>query len=154
MACAGHQFGPVSAGRESAADDLGLALDAAAVTVDGDDRQDDTVLGKVAAVADHHLFHHVVHRSRIDADAAHGHLARLARAMRIDLQYFAGFHDEGLLQARVAQVLGQTAVLGKLPKLAMNGHEVARAHQIQHQLQLLNAGVPGDVQRRIHRCRT
>ena len=78
------------------------------------------------------------------------HLAGLARAVVIDLQDVAGVHHEGLFQAGEAQVLGQARVLGKLAELAVDRHEVPRPHQIQHQLHLLDAGVAGDVQRRIH----
>ena len=47
-------------------------------------------------------------------------------------------------------MLGQAGVLGKLPELAMNRHEIARSHQIQHQFHLFHAGVSGDMHRRIH----
>ena len=78
------------------------------------------------------------------------HLARLARAVMVELQHVARVHDEGLFQAREAQVLGQPRMLGKLPELAVDRHEVPRPHQVQHQLHLLHAAVSGDVQRRIH----
>ena len=47
-------------------------------------------------------------------------------------------------------MLRQCGVPGQLPVLAVNRHEVARTHQVQNQLQLFRAGVPGDVHRRIH----
>ena len=42
------------------------------------------------------------------------------------------------------------AWLGELAELAVDGHEVARAHQVEDQLLLLRAGMAGDVQRRVH----
>src|ERR1017187_3065713 len=59
-------------------------------------------------------------------------------------------HDEGLFQTGEAQVLGQLGVLGKLPELPVNGHEVARPHQVQYQLHLFHATVSGDMEGRIH----
>ena len=53
-------------------------------------------------------------------------------------------------QTRKAQMLGQPGVLGKLPELAVDRHEVAGPDQVQDQLHLLDAAVTGDVQRRIH----
>ena len=46
--------------------------------------------------------------------------------------------------------VGQPGVLRKLPVLAVNRHEIARPHQIQHQPQLFHRPVSGNVQRRIH----
>ena len=50
----------------------------------------------------------------------------------------------------MAQMLRQLRVLGHLPVLAVDRNEKARAHQIQHQPQLLRAAVTGNVDRRIH----
>ena len=52
----------------------------------------------------------------------------------------------------MAQVLGELGVLRHLPVFAVDRHEIARAHQIQHQPQLLRAAVAGDVDRRVHRA--
>jgi len=52
------------------------------------------------------------------------------RAVVVDLQHVAGFHDEGLLHARRAQMLGQARVLGELAEFAVDGHEVAWPHQV------------------------
>ena len=49
-----------------------------------------------------------------------------------------------------AQMLGQPRMLGQLPVFAVDRHEVARPHQVQHQLQFFHAAVSGNVQRRIH----
>jgi hypothetical protein len=62
----------------------------------------------------------------------------------------AGFHDEGIFQARGAQMLGQACVLGELPELAVDRHEVPRPHQVQDQLHFFHAGVPGNMHRRVH----
>src|SRR5207244_853533 len=129
--------------------DFGQAFEAAGVSVDGDDRHHDAVFGEVAAVANDHVLHHVVHRSGIDADPAHGDPPGFARAMVVDLQNVAGFHDEALFHPGEAQVLGQPGVFGKLPELAVNRHEEARPHQVQHELHLFDAAVAGDVHRRV-----
>jgi hypothetical protein len=68
----------------------------------------------------------------------------------VDLEDVAGLHHEGFLQTRESQVFGQAGVLRELAELAVNGHEIARPHQVEHQLHFLHAGVPGDVQRRVH----
>ena len=77
-------------------------------------------------------------------------LPALRAPLVIDFEDVAGFHDEGLFEAGEAQVLGQAGVLGKLAVLAVDGHEEARAHQVQHQPQFFDAGVAGDVEGRIH----
>src|ERR1017187_770914 len=137
--------------RKAAADDLGRVFDAARMAVDGDNRQHDAVFGKVAPVANYHLLHDFVHRAGIDADPAHGDFAGFARALLVDFQNVSGLDDEAVLESREAQVLGQAGVLGKLAELAMDGYEKPRPHQVEDQLHLLGAGVPGDVQRRAHR---
>ena len=88
---------------------------------------------EVTPVANHHFLHHVVDRSGIDTHASHRHLAGFARAVVIDLQDVACLHDEGLFEPREAEVVGELGVLRKLAELAMNRHEIARAHQVQHQ---------------------
>ena len=145
-----HKLRAVSRQGEAAADDFRRAFHAAGLAVDGDDGQHDAIFGKVAPVANDHLLHHVVHRAGIDAHTAHGDAVAFARAVVVDFQNVARFHDESLFQAGEAQVLGQAGVLGELAKLAVDGHEVARAHQVQDQLLLLRAGMAGDVQRRVH----
>ena len=40
------------------------------------------------------------------------------------------------------QVLGQSRVLGELAVLAVDGHEKARPHQVQHQFHLLALPCP------------
>src|ERR1022692_627133 len=150
LAGALHEVRSVFGQRKAAADDFRQALHASGVPVDGDDGQHDAVFGKMPAVADHHLLHDVVHRAGIDAHASHGHLAGTARAVVVDLQHVAGFHDEGIFQARGAQMLGQACVLGELPELAVDRHEVPRPHQVQDQLHFFHAGVPGNVHRWIH----
>ena len=47
-------------------------------------------------------------------------------------------------------MLRQLRVLRELPVLSVHWHEVLRPHQVEDQLQFLFAGVPGDVQRRVH----
>src|SRR5215471_1796023 len=144
------KVGALARNCESAAHDFGQAFDAARVAVDGDDGEHDAVFGEMPAVADHHLLHHVIHAAGVDADAAGGHGAGFARALAVDLEDLAGIHHEALFESGVSQVLGEAGMLGELAELAVDGHEVARANQVQHQAHLLDAAVAGDVDRRIH----
>jgi len=54
----------------------------------------------------------------------HGDLFALSRALFVDLERDAGFEDEGVLQARVAKVLGEPLVFRELPVFAVNGDEI------------------------------
>ena len=52
----------------------------------------------MAAVADNHVFHDVIQRTGIDADAAYRDLLASARSQMIDLQSLAGFQYKGIFQ--------------------------------------------------------
>ena len=78
--------------------------------VDGDDGQHESVFGEVAAVADHELLHHFVQGAGIDAHAADLYVLGFTRSVVVDFQRIAGFQNERLFQARVAQMLRQLGV--------------------------------------------
>src|SRR5437660_12254232 len=114
---------------------------------DGDDRQDEAVFGKMTPVANYNVLHYFVDGAGIDAHAAYRDLRAAPRAVRVHLQRLAGFEYEGFFETRSAQMLRQRGVFGKLPVLAVNGEKIARAHQVQNQLQFLGAAVSGYVHR-------
>ncbi len=143
----------VVAGRDkAAADDLRQTLALPGVLVDGDDGEHETVFGEMTAVANDQVLDHLVERTAVDAHAADGDALSLAGAAGIQLQRLARFEHKSLLQTGVPQVLGQLGMLGQLPVLAMDRQEVLGADQVQDQLQLFRAGVPGDVDGRVHRA--
>ncbi len=55
--------------------------------------------------------------------------------------------DHGNILRWHAHFLGQHGVLFQMAQLAVDGDEVFGLHQVQQQLHLLLAGVPGDVHR-------
>src|SRR5258708_35404791 len=111
---------------------------------DGDDRQDEAVFGKMTPVTNYNVLHYFVDGAGIDAHAAYRDLRAAPRAVRVHLQRLAGFEHERFFEASSAQMLRQRGMFGKLPVLAVNGEKVARAHQVQNQLQLFVAALSGD----------
>src|SRR6266436_2143414 len=87
------QIGAVVGDGESARHHFGQRLAPAGVLVDGDDGQHDAVLGEMAAVADHYIFHNFVDGAGIDANAAYRHLPALSGAVLVDLESTSGFQN-------------------------------------------------------------
>ena len=90
-------------------------------------------------------------RACVDQPVAHRHLVRQhASPELVQLQNVAILEDERVLQIVAPDLHRQRLVLRQLPVFAVNRHEVARADQIEDQLQLLAAGVAGNMQARAH----
>ena len=136
---------------EPAAHDLGQRFALAGVLVDGDDRQHEAVFGQMPAVANDDVLHHFVDGAGIDAHAADRDLLAFARAVADRLPASRPFPARRFLRdPRSRRCWASAGVPGQLPVFAVNRNEVARAHQVQHQLQLFGAAVAGNVHRRIH----
>src|SRR4030095_4648375 len=80
----------------------------------------------------------------VDQDAAGGEPVEHARAALADLHRGAVLDQEDPLR-RNAYALGQARVAEEVAVLAVHRHEVPRPSEAQHQLEILLAGVPGDV---------
>jgi len=60
----------------------------------------------MTAVANYHIADHFIDQPGIDADAAYRDAAVFPGALGIYFEDVAGFHDEGFLQRRVAEMIG------------------------------------------------
>jgi hypothetical protein len=90
-----------------------------------------------------------------DVDAVdEDHAAALAlanpRSALVDLERQAVLQLEDPVAAE-ADRLGELAVQVDALVVAVGGHHVARAHEVEHELQLLGVAVPGRVDRRVAR---
>ena len=83
----------------------------------------------------------------VDEDSTGFFLARDPTALGIERDDVAVLRQEHALR-RDTEALGDAGVGNKLSPLPMNGNEVTRAHQVQHELELFRASVTRDV----HRC--
>src|SRR5882672_65103 len=131
---------------EPARDDIGHALERTRLLVDRDDRDDQPVLGQMAAVAQH-LVADLAGSGVVDQHAADRRLARDPRAGLVEMEHVAVLREEdgGLRIATGEDALGDARVLRELAEFAVHRDEESRPHEGQHQLELLLAPVAGDV---------
>src|SRR5436309_9136275 len=131
---------------EAARDHFGNAFERAGLLVDCHDRHHEAVFGQMAAVAKH-LVANFARASAVDEHAADRGLPTDARFIGVELQDVAvlGAQDLRLRLTAGEDALGDSGMLRELPELAMNRHEVPGADERQHQLQLLLAAMPRDV---------
>ena len=128
---------------EAAADDIRAGHQRAAVAVDGHDDDNQAVLAEVLAVAQDHVAH-VADAKAIHQHAARGHLAHDGQAVLAHLDDLTDLRDDDVFRPG-AQRLGQLRVLPQLRILAVDGQEILRLDQRVQELDLLLAGVAGDV---------
>src|SRR6185295_14209956 len=84
----------------------------------------------------------------VDQDAAGGKAVDPPRRARADLDTGAVLDEKDAIR-RDAHALGQPRVPQQVPVLAVHRHEVPRPGEAQHQLEILLAGVAGDVDERV-----
>src|ERR1043166_2852605 len=97
----------------------------------------------MSPVADHDLLD-VADAFAVDEDAADGDRIELARTLGRKLQHLAVFEQEAVL-LRDADRFGELDVTDQVAVFAVDRHEVARARQMEHRLQLFLRRVAGDV---------
>src|SRR2546428_450624 len=91
------------------------------------------------------FFFHLIERSDVDVNFPDFHPSGLLRATAVEFQNIAGFQDKNLvLDGR--QFLGEGGVQVQLAVITVNGNEVSRADEVQHELQFFDARVSRDVQ--------
>ncbi len=133
-------------GHEAARDDLRRAFTPAGLPVHDHDRHHQAVGGEMAAVAQH-LVVDLAGARAVDEHPAGRHGVEHAAALGVEAHAVAVLgeqHPAGGRQS-AGDHLGDAGVAGELPELAVHRHEVARPHQRQHQLELVDAAVPRDV---------
>src|SRR6266567_1031400 len=137
------QLVPLVERDEATRDNLRLRLELAGLLVDGEDGDDDAIFRYMAALFQDILFH-LVERSDVNVDFADLHPACLLRAPAVEFQNVAGFQDKNFARDG-SQFLGDGGVQMELAVISVNGYEVSRANEVQHELQLFNARVSRDV---------
>ena len=134
------QLGRLGERDESPRDDFRLRFELSGVLVDGEDGDDDAILGDMAALFQNFLFH-FVQRADVNINFPHFYSTGLSSALLVELQHVAAFQDEDFA-GDGRQFLGNRGVAVELAVVAVNRDEVPRADQVQHQLQFFNAPVP------------
>jgi len=142
LASASHELGAIVA-EHTPGDDFGEGFQAAGMLVDGDNGNDDAVLGEVTAVADDHLFD-FLERAGIHEDAARGDgiaaesgiLGEFDDVAIFKKQDFAGDDAEGMREGRMPE---------EMAVFAVDGDEIARLDELENELLFFLAGVPGDM---------
>src|SRR5229473_3261594 len=128
---------------QSSRHDFRVRFHLAGVLVDGDDRHDDAVFGKMFSIADHDVFD-FFERTGIHADASCGHRIAPVRAVFREFNLLAVF-DEQNFSGHHAQLMRESGVAEKMPKLAVHGNEIFRLHELQQKFLLFLARVTGNV---------
>ena len=124
---------------EAARNQVGSRDDFAGVLVDRHDDDEDSVLRQHAPVPEHDRAD-IAHTEAVDEDIAGGYLVPEMRHAIAHLDVVAVIGDDDAVR-RDADLLGDFRMQREMTKLAMDRHEELRPHQVQHQLQLLAAGV-------------
>ena len=140
-----HRFGFLG-DHETARDHLDFG-DLAPALVDRDHRQEDSRLREIAPILHHGLSHDVVAGTGIDQRVADRHLVgEHPNSVRIELQHAPVLKHERIFQIACPDLHRQPAMLLQLPVVAVNRDKVARADQVQQQLEFLPARVSRHVQ--------
>ncbi len=141
----------VVAARDAVHLHLHLAHHVLALGRDGGRHRGEALRAERVALVEH-VLRRVAHRQAVhEHDAALHGLAALHSPAR-QLQALAVLADEHVV-GRDAGRLGQLGVGAQVRGLAVHGHERLRLHDGQHELQLLGAGVAGDVHHARASCR-
>ena len=111
--------------------------------IHGQHHDEQAVLGQVLAVAQHHVAH-VADAQAVDEHLAAGHRARHVHRRAGQLDDLAVLRDMHVLVVH-AQRPGQVGVVVQVAILAVHRDKELRMHQRVDQLELLLAGVAGDV---------
>ena len=123
---------------------FGRALDLAGALVDGDDGEDDAALGEVLAVADDDVFDDVDGAAGVDADAADGDFAVLARRESLSSSRTSpSSSSDGVFDDAGAG--GEFGVALEVAVVAVDGDEELGPQQVDHQAQLFLRAVAADV---------
>ncbi len=141
----GHQVVGLVDERHAAEDDLGRSDRLPGLLGDGDHHDEDPVGGQHPAVAQGHVGR-VADVDAIDEDHSGALGLAEAGAAGVELErqaVLAAEHVIGIDPDRVGELSVQTDPL----MVAVYRHHVTRAHQVEHQLQLLDEAVPGSVDR-------
>src|SRR5437879_7218712 len=129
---------------DPAGDEVGPGDDLARLLGDRQHGEHEAVLGEVAAVAQH-LVLDVADALPVDEDAAGGYpLGPPGAARRVELEHVAVLEEMARLRGD-PDLHRQAVMADEMAVLAVHRHEVARADQVHHELQLFLRGVPGDV---------
>ena len=132
---------------KAAGNDLRISDRLAVFGRERDDGHHDAVLGQMTAVAQHGAAD-VTDAGAVDIHIARWDIARRAHTALGDLDHFAVFSHEHVLRLH-AHEFADLGMLAQHPILAVHGDKVTRLRQREHHLQLLLAGMTGDVQRRV-----
>jgi len=87
---------------------------------------------------------HVANTQAVDHDVALGHLTVDAPPIGAEFEHRAAFHDKDVLPWH-AHLLRHEGVVHQVAVLAMDRHKEAGPDKVEHQLVLLPAGVPRNV---------
>src|SRR5882672_10966439 len=128
---------------QTARHDFRVRFHLAGVLVDRDDRHDDAVFGKMFSIADYDVFD-FFKRTGIHAHAACGHWIAPERAVFCEFNLLAVF-DKQNFSGHHAQLMRESGVAEKMPKLAVNGNEIFRLHELQQEFLFFLARVTGNV---------
>ena len=112
--------------------------------IDRDNRNHNAVFGEMFAVADHDFFD-LLERARVYAHAARRHRFAPVRGVLGEFDGMAILEQHDLSRDR-PHLVRQRGMAKELPVFSVNRDEVARTHQVEHQLLLFLAGVPRNVQ--------
>ena len=135
-----------SSGRhEPAGDHLGVLAHPAGRFFQGQVDQDDAVAAERFALADHGGAD-IANPSAIHEDILARDALAQAHLPILELDHLAVL-DHGDILGRDAHLAGQGSVLVQLAQLAVDRDEIFRADQVDEQLDLLLAGMPGNVDR-------
>jgi hypothetical protein len=142
----GQQLDALLAGQKTSGDDIGRGLHSAGLLVDGNHRDHDPPGGEMLAVPEHDVTH-VSQTASVDEDPSRLLPPVDPPAMIIEGDDVAVLGEENPLAGN-SEVAGDPRVIDQLPPLSVDGNEIARTDQIQHQLELFHASMPGNVDRR------
>ena len=128
---------------KAAGDQLRAGGHLARLLAHADDHDDQAVLGQVLAVAQHDVAH-VAHAQAVDHDRAGLNRAGDVRLVLRELQHLAQLQDDRIVcgHAHLHRDFGMAL---QHSVLAVHRNEVLRPHQRLHELELLLAGMAGDV---------
>src|SRR6267143_2119654 len=110
--------------------------------VDRDDWHDDPVLGKMFSIADHYIFD-FFKRTGIHAHASCRHGIAPERAVFREFDLLAVFEEQNF-SGHHAQLMRESGVAEKMPKLAVHGDEIFWLHELQQKFLFLLARVTGN----------
>src|SRR6266852_2531835 len=139
---AGNKFLAVVA-HQATRHDFRMGFHLAGMFIDRNDRHDDAVFGKMFSIPEYDVFD-FFERTRIHADASCGHRIAPERAVFREFNRLAVFDEENF-SGNHAQLMRESGVAEKMPKLAVHGNEIFRLHELQQKFLLFLARVPGNV---------